>query len=302
MVFRKPVRCAAANIGALHAIRHPPSAIRHSRIMKITFIGGGNMASAMIGGLIRKRWPRKSIRVVEVAPAAREQIKRAFKVGTHAALDARSAKSDCIVLAVKPQQLREVAAMLKPLLGSQLVVTIAAGIRVKDLSRWLGGYGRIVRVMPNTPALVHAGVSGLYAPAAVDATGRAAAEKIMGAVGSALWFDREADLDAVTAVSGSGPAYVFYFIEALERAALELGLTAGAARRLAIETFAGAVKLAAQSSEPPEMLRSRVTSKGGTTERALQSMESAAVKEAIVRAARAAAERSREMGDELGKD
>ncbi|MBI3042157.1 MAG: pyrroline-5-carboxylate reductase [Betaproteobacteria bacterium] len=270
--------------------------------MNITFIGGGNMASAIIGGLIRKRWPRKAIRVVEIAQAARQRLAHEFKVKTHAALDGDAAKGDCIVLAVKPQQLREVAAALRPHLASQLIVTIAAGIRVKDLSRWLGGYPRIVRVMPNTPALVHAGVSGLYAPAAVGAADRTAAGKVLGAVGGVLWLEREEDLDAVTAVSGSGPAYVFYFIEALERAARELGLSAEAAHRLAIETFAGAVKLAAQSSDAPETLRGRVTSKGGTTERALRSMEGERVKEAIVRAVRAAAERSRELGDELGKD
>lgn len=270
--------------------------------MKVTFIGGGNMAGAMIGGLIRKRWPRKAIRVVEIAQTAREALAREFKVKAQAALDAGAAKGDCVVLAVKPQQVREVAAALKPHLASQLVVTIAAGIRVTDLSRWLGGYRRIVRVMPNTPALVHAGISGLYAPVAVGAGDRAVAEKILGAVGKTLWLEREEDIDAVTAVSGSGPAYVFYFIEALERAARELGLADDAAHRLAIETFAGAVKLAAQSSEPPETLRGRVTSKGGTTERALKSMEADRVKDAIVRAVRAAADRSRELGDELGKD
>jgi pyrroline-5-carboxylate reductase len=270
--------------------------------MNITFIGGGNMAGAMIGGLIRKRWPRKAIRVVEIAQPARKRIEQALKVKTLGTIDAAAVKSDCIVLAVKPQQMREVARSLKPLLASQLVVTIAAGIRVKDLSRWLGGYRRIVRVMPNTPALVHAGISGLYAPPAIGPADRAAAGKVLGAVGGILWFEREDDLDAVTAVSGSGPAYVFYFIEALARAARELGLAADAAHRLAIETFAGAVKLAAQSGEPPETLRSRVTSKGGTTERALNSMESDHVKETIVRAVKAAAERSRELGDEFGRD
>jgi len=270
--------------------------------MKITFIGGGNMAGAIIGGLVKKRWPRKAIRVVEISRTAREKLQSSLKVATQAALDARALKCDCIVLAVKPQQMREVAAALKPHLVSQLVISIAAGIRAGDLSRWLGGHKRIVRVMPNTPALAHAGITGLYAPAAVGADGRAMAGKILGAVGKTLWLEREQDLDAVTAVSGSGPAYVFYFIEALERAARELGLAADAAHQLAIETFAGAVRLAAQSAEPPETLRSRVTSKGGTTERALQSMESERVKEAIVRAVRAAAERSRELGDELGKD
>ncbi|HUF81010.1 MAG TPA: pyrroline-5-carboxylate reductase [Burkholderiales bacterium] len=270
--------------------------------MKITFIGGGNMASAMIGGLIRKRWPRKAFRVVEISQPVREGLQRQLKVSVQPAIDAAAAKSGCIVLAVKPQQVCEVAATLRPHLGSQLVVTIAAGIRVKDLSRWLGGYRRIVRVMPNTPALVHAGISGLHATTAVGDTDRALAEKILGAVGTTLWVEREEDLDAVTAVSGSGPAYVFYFIEALERAARELGLSDQAAHRLAVETFAGATRLAAHSSEPPESLRSRVTSKGGTTERALASMEAEHVKEAIVRAVRAAAGRSRELGDELGTD
>ncbi len=270
--------------------------------MNITFIGGGNMASAMIGGLIRKRWPRKAIRVVDVAAAARDRLRRDLKVTTQADLDARAARSDCIVLAIKPQQMREAARALKPLLASQLVITIAAGIRVRDLSRWLGGYQRIVRVMPNMPALALAGVSGLYAGRVVTADERAATERILGAVGTTLWLEREDDLDAVTAVSGSGPAYVFYFIEALERAARELGLSAVAAHTLALDTFAGAIKLAVQATEPPETLRGRVTSKGGTTERALASMEADRVKEAIVRAVKAAAGRSRELGDELGKD
>jgi len=270
--------------------------------MKVTFIGGGNMASAMIGGLLRKKWSAKSIRVVEVAVLARERLERELKVKTHAVPDAAALKCDCVVLAVKPQQMREVARALKPLLGSQLVVTIAAGIRVSDLARWLGGHARIVRVMPNTPALVHAGVSGLFATPAVGAPDRAAAAKLLRAVGTVRWFEREEDLDAVTAVSGSGPAYVFYFIEALERAARELNLPPEAAHQLALDTFGGAVKLAAQATEPPETLRGRVTSKGGTTERALQSMESERVKDAIVRAVKAAAERSRELGDELGKD
>jgi len=270
--------------------------------MKITFVGGGNMASALVGGLIRKRWPRNHIGVVEIARPARERIARALKVKTYAALDAKAMKADCIVLAVKPQQMREVAQSLKPLLGSQLVVTIAAGIRVRDLSRWLGGHRRIVRVMPNTPALVLAGVSGLYAAASVSAADRAAAGRILGAAGAVLWFEREEDLDAVTAVSGSGPAYVFYFIEALARAARDLGLSTEAAHRLSLETFAGAVKLADQAGESPESLRGRVTSKGGTTERALNAMESDRVKDAIVRAVKAAAERSRELGDEFGKD
>jgi pyrroline-5-carboxylate reductase len=270
--------------------------------MKITFIGGGNMASAMIGGLLRKRWRRSAIQVVEVDRTARARLARAFKVRVHAALDAGAADTDCVVLAVKPQHLREAARALRPWLARQLVITIAAGVRVRDLSRWLGGYPRIVRVMPNTPALALAGISGLYASRAVGPAGRAAAQRILGAVGSTLWLRREDDLDAVTAVSGSGPAYVYYFVEALERAARELGLAADAARRLALETFSGALALAAQAGEAPATLRARVTSKGGTTERALAAMEADRVQDAIVRAVKAAAERSRELGDELGKD
>lgn len=270
--------------------------------MKITFIGGGNMASAILGGLIRKRWPRSALQVVEVAQAARTRLARKFKVRVRAALDAGAADTDCVVLAVKPQQLREAARALRPLLTRQLVITIAAGVRVRDLSRWLGGYPRIVRVMPNTPALALAGISGLYAGHAVNAAGRAAAQRILGAVGSTLWVAREDDLDAITAVSGSGPAYVYYFVEALERAARELGLAADAARRLALETFSGALVLAAHAGEAPETLRSRVTSKGGTTERALAAMDADRVKDAIVRAVKAAAERSRELGDELGRE
>ncbi|HSO06129.1 MAG TPA: pyrroline-5-carboxylate reductase, partial [Pelomicrobium sp.] len=164
-----------------------------------------------------------------------------------------------------------------------------------------GGYRRIVRTMPNTPALVHAGVTGLYAPAEVGADGREQAEQILAAVGRTLWVDDEARIDGVTAVSGSGPAYVFYFIEALEQAALELGFDADQARLLAMETFHGAVLLARSSAEDPATLRARVTSKGGTTERAVRELDGAAVKAKIVAAVRAAAGRSRELGDELGK-
>ncbi len=270
--------------------------------MNITFIGGGNMASAMIGGLIKQGWTPASITVIEIAAAARAQLEARLKVKTAPAVDATAAAADCIVLAVKPQQMREVAQALSAFLRAQLVITIAAGIRLVDLSRWLGGHPRIVRVMPNTPALALAGISALYAAPGVDAGDRTAAEQILGAVGATVWLDREQELDAVTAVSGSGPAYVFYFIEALERAASELGLGQDAARKLALETFAGAVKLACESGESPATLRARVTSKGGTTERAVLSLEADGVKDAIARAVRAAAERSRELGDELGKD
>jgi len=270
--------------------------------MNITFIGGGNMASAMIGGLLAQGWSAADLRVVEIAGAARERLERDFAVKTWPALDSAAAAADCVVLAIKPQQMRETARELRALLLSQLVVTIAAGIRLADLGRWLGDYPRLVRVMPNTPALVRAGVSALYALAGVSAEEKSRAEAILGAVGTTVWVDREELLDAITAVSGSGPAYVFYFIEALEQAARELGLPADTARRLAMETFSGAARLALSSSDPVATLRERVTSKAGTTERALKTMEADRVKEAIIRAVHGAAERSRELGEELGKD
>ena len=270
--------------------------------MNVTFIGGGNMATAMIGGLIQKGWPADAIRVVEIDAGARARLERELHIKAYAAAAAEATAADSIVLAVKPQQMREAARALRPAMHSQLVITIAAGIRCQDLSRWLGGYMRIVRVMPNTPALVRAGISGLYATPEVVAADRARAEEIMGAVGATLWLEREAQVDAITAVSGSGPAYVFYFIEALQQAAADLGFGSADARHLALETFAGAVRLAQSSGEEPATLRARVTSKGGTTERALGVMDAEALKEIVVRAVRAAAERSRELGEELGGD
>ena len=276
--------------------------------MNITFIGGGNMASAIIGGLLRQGWKVGAIRVVEVAAPARERLEREFKVKTFPALNAEAVKSDCIVLAVKPQQLREVAVRLGPHLSGQIVLSIAAGIRLKDLMRWLMTQNCVlVRAMPNTPALIGAGITGLvfysFPPKPIlTSKQRGHVEAIMGAVGAVLWVRSEEDMDAITAVSGSGPAYVFYFIEALEQAAKELGLPVETAHKLALETFSGAARLALASADPVATLRERVTSKGGTTERALKSMEADQVKEAIVRAVRAAAGRSRELGDELGKD
>jgi pyrroline-5-carboxylate reductase len=269
--------------------------------MKIAFVGGGNMAAALIGGLLQKGYAAADLSVVEVDPSARARLSSRFGVSTRAEPGPEAVASEVILLAVKPQQLSTVARSLLPVLNAQLVVSIAAGIRTADLSRWLGGYTRIVRVMPNTPALVLAGASALYATASVTAEERRVATAILGAVGSTLWVEREELLDAVTAVSGSGPAYVFYFIEALEQAGRELGLNAADARQLALDTFLGSARLARDSTEEPAVLRERVTSKGGTTERALRSMEANRLKQLIVEAVAHAAERSRELGDELGK-
>ena len=271
--------------------------------MNLAFIGGGNMARAIIGGLVSKGSAKASnITVIEIEAVARLKLISEFGVQAVDKPGPELAKADVVIFAVKPQQMREAAQSVAKLLEDPLIVTIAAGIRIDDLSRWLGGLERIVRVVPNTPALVHAGVSGLYAPTVVGTKDREAAEKLLASVGAALWFEQESDLDAVTAVSGSGPAYVFYAIEALEKAARDLGLQEGASRSLALWTFVGAAKLAIERGEEPAVLRAQVTSKGGTTERALKVLEAAQVKDRFIEAVRAACERSREMGDELGKD
>jgi len=195
-----------------------------------------------------------------------------------------------------------VAADLAPHLTRQLVLSIAAGIRSVDLARWLGGYDAIVRTMPNTPALIGMGVTGLAAQPGVSAAQREQADAVMRAVGKTVWLEDESQIDPVTAVSGSGPAYVFFFLEAMQEAALQMGLTPQQGRELALATFTGAAQLAAQADEPVEVLRQRVTSKGGTTHAAISSMEAAGVKQAIVAAMQAAAARGKELGEELGKD
>lgn len=268
--------------------------------MKIAFIGGGNMASALIAGLVKQ--PGTAIHVVDPNADALARLAQQYGASTAAAIGAGVLDSDVIVLAVKPQQMREVAATLAPQLKHQLVLSIAAGIRSSDLSRWLGGYDAIVRTMPNTPALIGMGVTGMAAQLGVNAAQREAADAVMRAVGKTVWLDDEGQIDAVTAVSGSGPAYVFFFLEAMQEAARAMGLNAEQGRELALATFTGAAQLAAQSEESVEVLRQRVTSKGGTTHAAISSMEAAGVKGSIVAAMQAAAARGRELGEELGKD
>lgn len=270
--------------------------------MKLAFVGGGNMARAIIGGLIAKGVNRADVVAIEPDASARLRLLSEFGVKSLEAAGAELAAAEVVVFAVKPQQMREAARAVAPHIADPLVVTIAAGIRLESLARWLGGRARLVRAMPNTPALVHAGVTGLHAGAGARPADRQAAEGLMGAVGAVVWFESESDLDAVTAVSGSGPAYVFYAIEALEAAARNLGLAEGASRSLALWTFVGAAKLAIDRGEDPAKLRAEVTSPGGTTERALQVLEGAHVKESFVQAVAAACERSRELGDAMGKE
>lgn len=270
--------------------------------MKITFIGGGNMANALIGGMLSQGFGKTDIRVVEPNADTAAKLRTQYGVSVHAEAGAEALAGDLIVLAVKPQQLRPVAAGIAPYLESQTIVSIAAGVRAADVARWLGGYGRVVRAMPNTPAMVLAGITGLYAMTSVSGEERAQAQRVLEAVGAVVWVEEESGIDTITAVSGSGPAYVFYFMEGLEEAAIAQGLSAEQARQLSLATFAGAAKLAAQSSDDVATLRARVTSKGGTTERAIHTMEAAQLKQIIVDAVRAAARRSRELGDELGAD
>jgi len=258
------------------------------------------MAGALIGGLLKRGYAPHKISVVEISEESCARIHTQFGVRATTNLQAAVQDSEVLVLAVKPQQLHEVASKLAPLLTSQLLISIAAGIRAVDIARWANS-SMVVRAMPNTPALIRSGVTGLYALPAVTEDQKHAAQSILTAVGSTLWLENEAMLDAVTAVSGSGPAYVFYFMEAMQQAARELGFSEADAKSLVLNTFLGATKLAESTDDDVATLRARVTSKNGTTERALLSMESDHVKQHIVAALHAAHQRSIEMGDELGK-
>lgn len=269
-------------------------------MMHITFIGGGNMATAIIAGLTKARGCQ--ISVVEPNADKRAQLAQQFGVTTQEQLPVYFGSGQIVVLAVKPQQLREVCGGLASRLDGALVLSIAAGVGVSALSRWLDGHERIVRIMPNTPAMIGKGVAGLYAPRGVDEQDRDAAQRIMAAAGSTVWLDEESGIDDITAISGSGPAYVFYFIESLYQAATELGFTPKQARQLSIETVLGAARLAALSEEPASVLRERVTSKGGTTEAALRAMAEHGLKEAIIAGTKAANARGGELADLLGKD
>lgn len=269
--------------------------------MKLGFIGGGNMAAAMIGGLLRKGFASDAICVAETQPERRVWLSKEFAVSVEESV-AETLEADVVVLAVKPQQLSVLLKSFPSLKPHQLVLSIAAGVRAQDISRWLGHHPAVVRAMPNTPALVGAGIAGLYALPGVSDSQKDHASRILEAVGGAVWVMDEAQIDTVTAISGSGPAYVFYFIEALEQAGIDLGLPSETARLLTLQTFFGAAALAIKDKSPPAELRARVTSKGGTTERGIQALEDGGVKYAIGLAARAAAERAREMGDLMGKD
>ncbi len=261
----------------------------------MSFIGGGNMARALVNGLLRNNHPGDRLCVSDPNIEAREAF---AQLGVCVLNDNSQSvtQADVIVLAVKPQSLAAVAGGLaSSLRPEQLVISIAAGVRIDTLRRWLGGHARIVRAMPNTPALVQAGATGLYAPSDISAHERALAESLLRAVGVCVWVESEALLDSVTALSGSGPAYAFLVMEAMQAAGEKLGLDAATARLLTLETLFGAARLALESNEDPATLRARVTSPGGTTERGIAALEQAGLVEAFEHALEAARARAQEL-------
>jgi pyrroline-5-carboxylate reductase len=271
----------------------------------LAFIGGGNMARSLISGLLQDGWAAEKICVADPDNVQLDSVRALHSAIVTSTDNQRVAEmAEVIVLAVKPQILHTVAASLQATVQQHkpLIVSIAAGIRAADINRWLGGNLAIVRCMPNTPALVRSGATGLFANNAVGETQHALAESLLRAVGITVWVEHEALLDAVTALSGSGPAYFFLIMEAMQEAAEQLGLPADDARLLTLQTALGAAKLAMESSEPPAVLRRRVTSKGGTTERAIATLESGELRELFAAALTAAAARATELADELGKN
>ena len=266
----------------------------------IGFIGGGNMASAIIGGLIRQGLAPGQIRVVEPFASTRTALVAQHGVVAQAAAGEFLQDAALVVWAVKPQMFTEAAAPVRPFASGAVHLSVMAGIRSGSIASACGTE-RVVRSMPNTPALVGRGMTALFARAGLQEADRARAEQVIRTTGDALWVELEEQLDAVTALSGSGPAYVFYFLEAMQQAGEQMGLSASQARQLAVGTFDGASALAGASSEPLSVLRERVTSKGGTTYAALTSMESSGMKDAFIRAMQAAQQRAVELGDEFGR-
>lgn len=270
---------------------------------KITFIGGGNMARSLIGGLIADGFDANNIHVADPDPACLQALSSLYPIHPHSDNIIAASECDVLVLAVKPQQLQLVVKQLAPDVNSKtLLISIAAGVRMDDIARWLAQDASIVRAMPNTPALVQAGATALCENTQVSPQQHDLAESILRAVGITLWINDEALMDSVTALSGSGPAYFFLVMEAMETAATEMGLPAEAARLLCLQTAFGASKMALESQESTATLRKRVTSPGGTTERALLELEDGDLRGLFENALVSAALRSRELAEQLGKD
>lgn len=270
---------------------------------QIGFIGGGNMAASLIGGLVADGWDSQTIHVSDPDQARLNYLQEHFSIKGYTDNQTMLTQTSVVVLAIKPQLMAETVAPLAATITKQqpLLISIAAGISIDNLSRWCAGYKTIVRCMPNTPALVQSGATGLYADATVNSPQRDLAETIMRAVGLTLWVDNEAQIDAVTALSGSGPAYFFYVMEAIEQAGLDLGLSAENARLLTLQTAFGASKMALESSDGPQSLRQKVTSPGGTTERALNILEQGDLKPLFIEALSGAYERAQELASILGQ-
>ncbi|WP_134080797.1 pyrroline-5-carboxylate reductase [Thiohalophilus thiocyanatoxydans] len=268
----------------------------------IGFIGGGNMARSLIGGLCQSDLPPASLHVSEPDETRRQALQDDFGISVHADNQALVDACEVVVLAVKPQQLKAVITALQSRADDgKLYLTIAAGIRTDSLQQWLGGERSIVRAMPNTPALVQSGATGLYANRHVTETQKGLAESILRAVGLTVWVTEEAQMDAVTALSGSGPAYFFMVMEMMEQAAVKLGLPTETARLLTLQTAFGAARLALEIEEDPAQLRRNVTSPGGTTEQAIQALADHDIQQMFEQALQAAHDRARELADELGQ-
>lgn len=270
--------------------------------MRIAFIGGGHMATSLVGGLVRRGLDPGTLRVSDPVAAQLERLLRDFGVRGSADNGEVVRDADLVVLAVKPQDMATVARGISRVVAERrrVVVSIAAGVRLADLARWLGDGIPTVRAMPNRPALIGAGITALHAGGGVTRADREAVERLMAAAGEVVWLDDEAQMDVVTAVSGSGPAYFFLLIEALEAAGVAHGLPQATARRLAVATAQGAGRMAAESSESPAVLREQVTSKGGTTAAALEVLETSAVRAIFHHAVAAATRRSGELAREFG--
>lgn len=269
--------------------------------LKFAFIGGGNMASALINGLRQAGVPLASIMVIERNSQARASLMQNFSLAAQPSINHQLSEYDVLILAVKPQQFHAMTTELRPYIKQQLLFSVAAGLRLDDIQRWFDGHTRLVRAMPNTPALIGAGMTGLTALPNLSIDDRVIAEQIADALGQSLWVENDEQIDALTAVSGSGPAYVFYLIEALQDAATTLGLSAEQGKILATSTFIGAAKLAQMSKETPAELRQRVTSPAGTTFAALSVLETHQIKKIFQDAVYAANKRSAEMAIEFGQ-
>ncbi|MBN2866212.1 MAG: pyrroline-5-carboxylate reductase [Thiotrichales bacterium] len=270
----------------------------------LCFIGAGNMAKSLIGGLIASGYPKEQIMATDPTEAQRNQITETFGIDCVADNNLAIARADIVILAVKPQILQTVCKSIKASVQSKqpLIISVAAGIRSGDIDRWLGGNQAIVRTMPNTPALIQSGATGLFANASVSNEQKEQAEHIMRAAGLTIWVDEEQKIDAVTALSGSGPAYYFLFMEAMENAAQELGLDAKTAHLLTMQTAFGAAKMVLESRDDCATLRKNVTSPNGTTEQAINTFEAEGLRETVAKAMQAANRRAQELANELGDD